>query len=417
MTRPVTLSLAVGPSGFDDSQLAAAFAQVLATDRASVRLAIVHTSGPVESVAKLARKEVQLAIARTDMKIGEAARAVARLHSDPVVLLATTQSGATKFNDLGDRSIGVIGPPEANAPLLDTLRRQYRTKLQTFEVPPAATSIVAALRDQKLSALLFVIPVARSAKASDTWYAIRKATGMSFRFVPIEEAEAIAAASPAYSEGEISSGQFGGSPLLPKENVTTLEVATDLITDRNVPEAQITQLARLLFEDRQKIAPQSSLAAFIKAANTDKDAAMPVHPGAKIYYDGEEETVFEKYGDWVYIVPILFGAAASIVMAVLRFLGISLVGREPPLLGKVPEVIQAINAARSAEELDSIRSRIDTAVERMSRDAIEGTLNQQNTGAISIAIAHLDRLLRDRHEQLMLSENGIHRSERHVQHG
>jgi TRAP-type uncharacterized transport system substrate-binding protein len=230
----------------------------------------------------------------------------------------------------------VIGPPEANAPLLETLRRQYRAKLPAFEVQLSPATIAGALRDQKLSALLFVIPIARSAKVSDTWYAIRKTTGMSFRFIPIEEAEAIAAASPAYSEGEISAGQFGGSPVLPKENVTTLEVATDLIADRNVPEAQITQLTRLLFEDQQKIAPQSSLAAFVKAASTDKDAAIPVHPGSKVYYAGEGETLVEKYGDWVYIVPILFGAIASIVMAVLRFLGISLMGREPPLVGKVP---------------------------------------------------------------------------------
>ena len=82
---------------------------------------------------------------------------------------------------------------------------------------------------------------------------------MSFRFVPIEEAEAIAAAAPAYEEGEISSGQFGGSPLLPPEDVTTLEVATDLIADRNVPAERITQLTRALFEGRQKMVAEFRL--------------------------------------------------------------------------------------------------------------------------------------------------------------
>jgi len=154
---------------------------------------------------------------------------------------------------------------------------------------------------------------------------------MSFRFIPIEEAEAIATSAPAYEEGEISSGQFGGSPLLPPEDVTTLEVATDLIADRNVPAEQITQLTRSLFEDRQKMVAESALASFVKAASTDKDAAIPVHPGAKVYYDGEEQTFVEKYDDWVYIGPIIFGALASAAMAVLRFLGISEIMREPPL--------------------------------------------------------------------------------------
>lgn len=206
------------------------------------------------------------------------------------------------------------------------------------------------------------------------------------RFFPIEEAEAIAASAPAYEEGEISSGQFGGSPLLPPEDVTTLEVATDLIADRNVPAEQITQLTRSLFEDRQKMVAESALASFVKAASTDKDAAIPVHPGAKVYYDGEEQTFVEKYGDWVYIGPIIFGALASVAMAVLRFLGISRIMREPPLLAKVPEVIQAIDNAGSAEALDSIRSRINAAVERVSMDAVEGRGSEQNMGAIAIAV-------------------------------
>ena len=78
--------------------------------------------------------------------------------------------------------------------------------------------------------------------------------------------------------------------------------------------------------------------------------------------------------------------------------------REPPLLAKVPEVIQAIDNAGSAEELDSIRSRINAAVERVSMDAVEGRGSEQNMGAIAIAVAHLDRLLRDRYNQLTGSQ-------------
>ena len=99
------------------------------------------------------------------------------------------------------------------------------------------------------------------------------------------------------------------------------------------------------------------MASFVKAASTDKDAAIPVHPGAKVYYDGEEQTFFEKYGDWVYIGPIFSVRWPRRPIAVLRFLGISGLMREPPLLAKVPEAIQAIDSARSAEELDLIRTQ------------------------------------------------------------
>ncbi len=146
------------PPGFDDAQLTQAFSRLLAADKSPVRLSIVHTGGPIESITKLTRGEVQLAITRTDIKIGDSARAVARLHSDPVVILATTRSGAMEFTDLNGRSIGSIGPPEANSALLDTLRRQYRTSLQTVDVQQSAGGVAAALRDQKVSALPFVVP-------------------------------------------------------------------------------------------------------------------------------------------------------------------------------------------------------------------------------------------------------------------
>ena len=99
-TRPAMLSLAVGPPGFDDAQLAEAFSRLLAADKSPVRLSIVHTGGPIKSITKLTRGEVQLAITRTDIKVGDSARAVARLHSDPVVIFATTRSGAMEFTDL-----------------------------------------------------------------------------------------------------------------------------------------------------------------------------------------------------------------------------------------------------------------------------------------------------------------------------
>lgn len=70
-TRPAMLSLAVGPPGFDDAQLAEAFSRLLAADKSPVRLSIVHTGGPIEFITKLTRGEVQLAITRTDIKVGD----------------------------------------------------------------------------------------------------------------------------------------------------------------------------------------------------------------------------------------------------------------------------------------------------------------------------------------------------------
>jgi TRAP-type uncharacterized transport system substrate-binding protein len=61
--RPTTLRVAVGPSGSDDQQLIQAMAQTFARDGSTVRLAVVTTAGPVDSIAELAAETADLAVA------------------------------------------------------------------------------------------------------------------------------------------------------------------------------------------------------------------------------------------------------------------------------------------------------------------------------------------------------------------
>ena len=76
------------------------------------------------------------------------------------------------------------------------------------------------------------MPTTRGATVGESWAAVRRASRRALSFVAIDEAEAIAAAAPAY-KAEIAAGQFGARPL-PEESVTALEVATYLVADRGV---------------------------------------------------------------------------------------------------------------------------------------------------------------------------------------
>src|SRR5205085_4711061 len=181
-----------------------------------------------------------------------------------------------------------------------------------------------------------------------------------------EDAAAIAAVSPAYEAGEVPAGLFGGAPMLPAKSVTTLEVATYLVADRHVPNDVISDLARSLFEERQKMSADAPIASLIKSASTDKDAIFPVHPGAKVYYDGEETTLMERYGDWLFYGPMLMGALGSVLAAILRFLGLPRAPDTSLILSRTQEIIESIEAASTPAELDVIRRTIDEAVAGIS---------------------------------------------------
>lgn len=400
-SQPTLLTVAVGPAGSDDFEFIGAWSRSLAAQGSRVRLKPLATSSPVESAAKLVSGEAKLAVTRTDLASSERIRAVALLHSDPVVLVAPAKAKIENFGQLKGKTLGVIGPPHANDALVATLRRHYRVDVTVVDLPATAAQIAAALRDGKADALLFVAPTARNSNVAETWAAVKRAAGKNLAFVPIDENDAVVAAAPAYETGEIPAGLFGGSPPLPEEEVSTLRVPTYLVADRGMADRTVGVLTRNLFENRQRLAAESGIANLVKAASVDKDATFPIHPGAQAYYDGEETTLIEQYGDWLYYGPLLLGGIASGVVAALRFLGFR---REEDtsesLLAKVPEVIARIKSAATAEELEEIRTKIDQAVERFTHDVVQGSVEDQKTAPIALAVDYLGRMISERRREI-----------------
>ncbi|HKH93637.1 MAG TPA: TAXI family TRAP transporter solute-binding subunit, partial [Gemmatimonadaceae bacterium] len=311
LSKPTILKVAVGPPGFADAELMAAFGRALTANKKNVRITLEPAPGPHEALGKLINGEAELAVMRADAPPTERIRAIAILHTDPVVIVTPEKTKIDDFGDLKGKTIGLLGPPGANDALLATLRKHYAVKGETKTLAVSPAVVMASVREKAVDALLFVVPTTRFSRVGETWLAVTNASRRKLTFVPIEDAAAIAAMAPAYEAGEIAAGQFGGSPMLPEESVTTLQVATYLVADRNVPSDVVSLLTRSLFEERQKVSADSAIATLIKAASTDKDAIIPVHPGAKVYYDGEETTLMERYADWLFYGPMLLGALGS----------------------------------------------------------------------------------------------------------
>ena len=212
------------------------------------------------------------------------------------------------------------------------------------------------------------------------------------------------------SSGEIEAGQFGGSPSLPEESVTTITVATYLVANRNVSADAITALTRTLFQERQAVSGEAPIANLIKAASTEKDAVYPLHPGAKVYYGGEETSLMERYGDWLFYGPMLAGALGSGLLVVLRFLGFREDQDQTALLARIREVISSIKQAQTPAELDAIRAGVDGAVERLAERAARGEFDEQRTAVLSLAINYIDHLIDERRAAL-LSGQGVSSSD------
>ena len=63
-------------------------------------------------------------------------------------------------------------------------------------------------------------------------------------------------------------------------------------------EITVGAFVRQLFAVRQSLAKEVPTAAKIEQPDTDKDAAVPAHPGAAAFIDGNERTFLERYSDY-----------------------------------------------------------------------------------------------------------------------
>ena len=302
--RPVTLRIAVGPQNSDDLKVVQTLAQSFAHSR--VRLRPVQTDGAAASAAALGDGKAELAIIRGDLDVPKNAQAVATLRKNVAVLWVppaakATKSAAkiTKIQHLAGRRIGVVGRTPANVNLLKVILQQYGVDASKIEIAQfPANEAAEAIRNQKADAYLAAGPV----NSKITTDAINASTrdGASPTFLAIDAAAAIAQNYPAYEASEIPAGAFGGSPARPEDEVKTISFSHHIVARKGLSEATVSTFTRQLFAVRQALLSEFPLAAKIETPDTDKDAAIPVHPGAAAYVDGEEKTFLDRYSDYIW---------------------------------------------------------------------------------------------------------------------
>src|SRR6202171_1966970 len=292
--RPETLLIAVGPPNSDDLKVVQALAQALNNQpHGQIRLRPVPTDGAATSATLLGVGKADLAIIRGDLEVPKNARAVATLRKNVAVLWVPPAIKAkgkkagpkiTKIAQLAGHRIGVVGRTQANVNLLKVILQQYGVdpaKVEIIQFP--ANEAVDAIRSQKADAYLAAGPV--NSKITTDAIAASTRDGGTPTFLAIDTAEAIAQNHPAYEASEIPAGSFGGSPDRPEEEVKTISFAHHIVARKGVSESTIAAFTRPLFASRQSLKTEFPLAAKLETPDTDKDATIPVHPGAAAFVD------------------------------------------------------------------------------------------------------------------------------------
>ena len=403
--QPVTLRIAVGPPNSDDQKLIQALAQTFARDKSPVRLVPITTEGAAESIALMKAGKTDLAVARGDLEMPPDAESVAILRKNVVVLWAPSglaakgskKSPAPKIkgiDDLAGHRVGVIGRTQANVTLLRVILTESGVNPEKVAVTQFATNQIAELtRDAALDAFMAVGPL-DSKITTEAIAATAKARGEP-KFLPIDVSEVIAQKHPLYEAEEIPGSTFGSSPARPEDKIDTVSVNHLIIAPKTFSENAISAFVRQLFAVRQSLAKEAPSAAKIEKPDTDKDAALPAHPGAAAYIDGTERTFLEKYSDYLWGGILVLSGLGSAGAWLRQYSkrdekALSTLHRDNLLA-----MISKVRQAESSEELTAMQSEVDGVLRETLECYDDGAIEEGDLSAIGLVLEQFHHAVAD----------------------
>lgn len=406
-TRPTILRIAVGPQDSDDKNLIQAVAAQFAHDRSPVRLSLIVTAGGSESLALFAASKADIAVARGDLDLPRDAQSLAILRKNVVVLWAPAGNGRKRgakpkieaISDLAGRRVGLIGRSDANVKLLNVILTESGVAPEKVKVSQfGANQIAEMARDAALDAFMTVGPL--DSKITSEAIALTASGRGEPVFLPVDVSETIAQKHPLYDSDKIPGSNFGAKPARPDDEIETVSVNHLLVAHSGLSESVAGAFTRQLLTARQTLSRDNREAAKIEKPDTDKDAALPAHPGSAAYIDGTERTFLEKYSDFFWAGILLL----SVLGSAGAWTGHYLKRDEKDLntfhRDKLLDTIAKIREAGSIEELSSLQTEADAGLRETLGCYDDGAIDEGGLAAFGLVLAQVHRALTERRAEL-----------------
>ena len=406
LSRPTTLRIAVGPTGSDDQKLIVNLAQAFINEGSPVRLTVISTAGAVESLGLLAAGEVDLAVGRSDEEIPKGAGSVAILRKNVVVLW--TPSGApkkgakkdtkSKIKEIGDlegHRIGVLGRTPVNVTLLKVILSESGLNPDKVTISRFSVSdITEMVKDPTIDAFMTVGPLDSkiTTEAITTTARLRGEPA----FLPIDVSEALAHKHPLYESEEIPGSSITTSPARPDDTVDTVGVNHLIVASKSLSEPAAGAFTRALFNVRPALVREDPAASKIAKPDTDKDAAIPAHPGAAAYIDGTERTFLDRYSDFFWggiLLLSVFGSGAAWLRHYMKReeRNITSLHRD-----KLLAAIAQVRKTDSVEELDALQEEADEFLRETLECYDDGAIEEGDISAYGLVLEQFHHAVVDR---------------------
>jgi len=392
-----TLRAAVPPLGPIGQRMLQDLAREGAKESKWLSMQRVAVSDMAAASAAIEKREVDVALVRSDVALPRNGRSIAVFQTMYAFLIVPPRSQIEDFKGLKDRVVAVVPGDAANEKLLDLLLDHYgvpRASVQRQSM--TAEEVGPAMQQRKLSAAFVIGPL--GGVSFQTFQSIQKSMKGVPTVLGVEDAEAVRRLSTGIDAAEVSKGAFGGTPAQPEEDLTTIGVTIRMVVPASQSSIIAGELTRVLFEGKAKALAGNPQMRELQQPNAE-EKDYPIHPAAQTYFDGETPTFMERLETLFWIGSAVLGLLASLFGWLLSKVRTKPRSEFETRLDNLTAFVADVRKA-DPQQLDDLQHRLDAVVvtlfdrresEEMSADAVT---------IYSIAINYARSAIADRRAQL-----------------
>jgi TRAP transporter TAXI family solute receptor len=382
--------VAAGPRGGDSFDLATSIAEVVEARHPRMDIEVYETHGSSENVRLLESGHADFATMQSDVKSNGSVHAVASLYFDAYQLWVAEDSDIHSPADLAGLKVAIGPRGSGHYESFWFLIEHYGVRPdELLALPMSRGAANFAMLKGQVDAIFRVHAVGNEG--------IRELTqSLPVRLIPIEQASALSIKHPAVRSGSIAQGSYRGHPPLPQRDEPTAEVERFLVARAGLDASVVRDFTRTLFEERSQLIGENALAGFIADPDIEGKLALPIHEGARRYYDREKPNFWQKntriIAPTLYVMVIVtsaFFAVRSRIQSRRRV-------RMSHLNLDLMDIADVAGSAQGEEELLPLHDRLVSMLRTVVVDLDQERVNQNEFEHFSFTWNAVDRLVRGR---------------------
>jgi len=373
-----------------------AFAEVVNQNQPQIRIEVVETQGSVENMMLLNSNEAQIALVQSDTPVKHPVRAVARLFPEMFHLLVRKEANIETVADFRNKRIALMPEGSGSYALFWPLSEHYDLRPGDFSTyPMPADEAYQALLSGEVDALFQIVALGNSSVRD----VLRNE---AIDLLEIEQVEALQLSLPYLEARAIPKGTYNGGRPLPDRNLSIVGVNALLVARESLPDKVVNALTSTLYTHRNELVERYPRAALVRLPESGNDMGLPLHPGARAFYDRDRPEFLVEYAE-----PIgLLLSVSALLVSGLWQCRLWLLGRQKNRADlynlELLELIERINQTQDIRELIVLRKRLFAILKEVVTDLDVDRISGESFQAFSfpweIAINSL------RHREAILNQ-------------